>query len=310
MKILVTGGNGFIGSHFVDQLIEATLHQISVVDIFPRTYEPLPEGVTFIPGNIRDVNLLSRSLIDEKFDIVYHLAWAAISETAINNPIADIEQNLSSTVNLLSACLKAGVKRVVFLSSGGTVYGIPENLPIREDHPTNPISAYGITKLAAEKYVQMYHHLQELEYTILRPSVPYGPGQNPYRRQGAVSVFIYRALQGKPIHIWGDGETLRDYFYVKDLVGALMKVVDAPGSINTIFNLGGARAYTLNQVVTLIEENLNIRVRVIHETGRKFDVSRLQLDTSNAAEKLNWKPTTSLGEGILLTSEWIRRWML
>jgi UDP-glucose 4-epimerase len=244
--------------------------------------------------------------VDQGIDIIYHLAWTTIHETALKNPAADIEQNLIPSVNLLEACLDAGVKQFVFLSSGGTVYGIPETLSVREDHPTRPINAYGITKLAVEKYVQMQSYLHGMNYVIFRPSVPYGPYQNPHRRQGAVSVFAYHALRGEQIDIWGDGEVQRDYFYVGDLIRALVAVLDFPVATNAVINLGGMQMYTLNQLVIAIEQALKVKIQVRYEAARKFDVLRLQLDTQSASELLHWQPEVTLSEGIARTVEWIR----
>jgi UDP-glucose 4-epimerase len=304
--ILVTGGNGFIGSHLVNQLATSAQHRVTVFDLYPRPYDVLPRGVQFIQGNLSNSNLIRRTLVDEGIEIVYHMAWTTIHETALKNPAADIEQNLIPSVNLLEACLDAGVKQFVFLSSGGTVYGIPETLSVREDHPTRPINAYGITKLAVEKYVQMQSYLHGMNYVIFRPSVPYGPYQNPHRRQGAVSVFAYHALRGEPIDIWGDGEVQRDYFYVGDLIRALVAVLDFPVPTNAVINLGGMQMYTLNQLVTAIEQALKVKIQVRYEAARKFDVLRLQLDTHSASELLYWQPEVILSEGIARTVEWIR----
>jgi UDP-glucose 4-epimerase len=304
--ILVTGGNGFIGSHLVNQLATSEQHRVTVFDLYPRPYEALPGGVQFIQGSLNNSNLIRRTLVDQGIDIVYHMAWTTIHETALKNPAADIEQNLIPSVNLLEACLDAGVKQFVFLSSGGTVYGIPETLSVREDHPTRPINAYGITKLAVEKYVQMQSYLHGMNYVIFRPSVPYGPYQNPHRRQGAVSVFAYHALRGEQIDIWGDGEVQRDYFYVGDLIRALVAVLDFPVATNAVINLGGMQMYTLNQLVIAIEQALKVKIQVRYEAARKFDVLRLQLDTQSASELLHWQPEVTLSEGIARTVEWIR----
>ena len=304
--ILITGGNGFIGSHLVDQLSVTKEHRVTVLDLYPRTYNCLPGEAQFIQGNLGNTNLIRRTLVDQGIDIVYHLAWTTIHETALKNPVADIEQNLIPSVNLLEACLDASIKRFVCLSSGGTVYGIPDTLPIREDHPTRPINAYGITKLAVEKYVQMYSYLYGMKYVIFRPSVPYGPYQNPHRRQGAISVFIYHALHNIPVSIWGDGEVQRDYFYVGDLVKALVAVLDLPTAVNTVINLGGRQMYTLNQLLAAVERVLKIKIQVRYEAARKFDVPRLQLDTHLANEFLHWQPDVSLSEGIARTLEWIK----
>jgi UDP-glucose 4-epimerase len=304
--ILVTGGNGFIGSHLVNQLATSAQHRVTVFDLYPRPYDALPGGVQFIQGNLSNSNLIRRTLVDEGIEIVYHMAWTTIHETALKNPAADIEQNLIPSVNLLEACLDAGIKQFVFLSSGGTVYGIPEKLSVSENHPTRPINAYGITKLAVEKYVQMHSYLHGMNYVIFRPSVPYGPYQNPHRRQGAISVFVYHSLRGEPITIWGDGNVQRDYFYVGDLSKALLAVLDMPAVTNVVINLGGKQMYSLNQLVEAIEQALKVKIQVQYEAARKFDVPNLQLDTQVARKLLNWQPEVSISEGIARTIEWIR----
>jgi len=304
--ILITGGNGFIGSNLVNQLSTLKQHRVTVFDLYPRSYNGLPRGVQFIQGNLVDSNLIRRTLVDLSIDIVYHLAWTTIHETALKNPSADIEQNLIPSVNLIEACLEAGVKRFIFLSSGGTVYGIPETSPVNEEHQTRPINAYGVTKLAVERYLLMYAYLYGMNYVIFRPSVPYGPYQNPHRRQGAVNVFIHRALKGEPVVIWGDGEIQRDYFYIDDLSEALSGALDIPAATNAIINLGGDQTYTLNQLVRAIEQVLEVSIQVRYEAGRKFDIPRLQLDTHTAKELLHWQPTISLTEGIRRTVEWIK----
>jgi UDP-glucose 4-epimerase len=154
--------------------------------------------------------------------------------------------------------------------------------------------------------VQMYAYLNRLNYVIFRPSVPYGPYQNPHRRQGAVATFIYHALRGEPVVIWGDGEVLRDYFYVGDLCRALVAVQDLSVGTNAVINLGGAQGYTLNQLVAVIEQVMHRKIQVRYEAGRKFDVPRLQLDIRAANQLLHWQPETTLAEGIARTAEWIR----
>jgi UDP-glucose 4-epimerase len=299
--ILVTGGNGFIGSHLVNQLAASKQHRVTVFDLYPRPYDTIPSGVQFIQGTLSNADLTRQTLVDQGIEVVYHLAWSTIHETALKNPAADIEHNLIPSVNLLEACLEAGVKQFIYLSSGGTVYGIPETLPIGEDHPTRPISAYGISKLTVEKYAQMYSYLHDMNYVIFRPSVPYGPYQNPRRRQGAVSVFIYHALRGEPVTIWGDGEAQRDYFYVDDLTRALLSALDSPAALNAAINLGGTEA-----LVAIIEQTLKVKIQVRYEAARNFDVPHLQLDIRTASEILHWRPQVSLSDGIARTAGWIK----
>lgn len=305
-RVLVVGGNGFIGSHLVNKLAASGNAAVTVLDLYPRPYDALPKGAQFIQGTLSDSSLVRRILIDQGIEAVYHMAWASIHETANRDPEADVEQNLIPTISLLEACREAEVKRVIFTSSGGTVYGVPLTDTVTEAHPTNPINAYGVSKLTVEKYLQMYHHLYGLEYVILRPSVPYGPRQNPHRRQGAVTVFIHQALRGEPITIFGDGSTLRDYFYIEDMARALVAALDCPFSTDAIFNLAGSRGYTLNELVQVIEETLGLKLTVNYEPVRKFDASQLRLDVSAAAKRLGWQPTTSLSQGIELTAAWLR----
>lgn len=305
-NILVTGGNGFIGSHLVNKLASLRKYRIVILDAFPRLFGVLPEGVKYFQGNLSNADLVRKILQDEAIEAVYHLAWSTIHETALQNPAADIENNLIPSINLLEASAYTGVKHFIYLSSGGTVYGQPKHLPVHETAPLHPINAYGVTKLTVEHYVRMFSHLRNLPYTIFRPSVPYGPYQNPHRRQGAVAVFIYRALHHQPITIWGDGSVTRDYFYIDDLTNALVSSLSEPKSLNQVINLGGQVAYNLNELVQQIEEALKTKITIQYEPSRNFDVPHLQLDISAAKRILNWEPVTGLLQGIQQTSEWMK----
>jgi len=309
-NILVTGGNGFIASHLVDALASEG-NKITVLDIYPRQYEESPKNVRFIQGNLQDLQIIRRAIEDGQIEVVYHAAWATIHESALKDPVGDVEVNLIPTITLLNTCLEAGIKRVIFLSSGGTVYGLPEKLPISETHPTNPINAYGITKLMAEKYLRMFHHLYGLEYVILRPSVPFGPRQNPFHRQGVVPIFIYKTLMGEPITIFGDGDAVRDFFYIDDLTRALVasKDVRFDPRKNT-FNLGGMVPYSLNSLIEIIESELGVKVQKEYTAPRNFDVPYLLLDTSFAQSQMGWKPIVTLEKGIKHTAEWMKKWII
>jgi UDP-glucose 4-epimerase len=308
-NILITGGNGFIGSHLVDRLALLPDTNVTVFDMFPRVYGSLPPRVKIVQGNLNDISLVRRTLDSHSIDLVYHTAWANIHETSLKNVVADLENNLVPTLGLLETCRDVGVKRLIFLSSGGTIYGIPNSLPMREDHSTNPINAYGVTKLTVEKYIRMYSHLYGLEYVILRPSVPYGPRQPPHRRQGVISVFIYNALLGTPVRIWGDGNNIiRGYFYIQDLIEALVRVGDIQLVGEAIYNLDGVVSYSLNDIIRIIQSVLNVVINVQNEPPRPFDVPHLVLDISRATNAFGWLPHTSLEEGIINTAEWIKRY--
>jgi UDP-glucose 4-epimerase len=303
-RILVTGGHGFIGSHLVDGLAAAGHRDVTILGRRRR-----PGRSKFILDDLSDAGRVRRALASRRFEVVYHAAWSTIHETSLEDIALDVEANLKTTVNLLEACRATGVRRVIFLSSGGTVYGLPRTSPVREDHPTDPISAYGITKLAAEKYLELYRHLYGLDYVIFRPSVPYGPGQNPLKRQGAVSVFTYRALRGEPITIWGDGSAVRDFFYVGDMIQPLVRALDAPIKGPRIFNLAGRRGYTLLQLVKVLGSTLNLEPRIDFKPARAFDVPTVRLDIGAATRAFRWTESTPLAEGIRRTADWQRAWM-
>ena len=305
MKALVVGGNGFIGSHLVDGLVAAGV-EVSVLDLYGRRYGEMPGGVRFIQGDLTQQYLVREAL--SNVDVVYHLAWATIHEIANRDPAADIRSNLIPSINLLEEARQAGVGRIVFVSSGGTVYGPAAESPIQETHPTDPINAYGISKLTFEKYLHMFHSLYGLDYVIFRPSVPYGPRQNPLGRQGAVAVFLYRVAHGLPSTIWGDGSVSRDFFYVSDLVPPMVAAAEAElsSSGRRIFNIGGGEAISLNSLIAAIEETVGAKAQVRYEAPRGFDVPRIVLDASAAREDLGFAVSTSLHDGLAKTWDWMR----
>lgn len=303
MKALVTGGNGFIGAHLVDRLV-ALGWKVKVLDLFDRRFGSSPASVDLIRADLASDYAAREALAD--VDTVFHLAWSTIHEVATRDPLQDIEANLVPSVRLIDQCRHSGVRRIVFLSSGGTVYGPAQHLPITEEHPTYPVSAYGITKLAVEKYLHMYRYLYGLECVILRPSVPYGPWQDPRRRQGAVGVFLYRTARGEPIEIWGDGSVVRDYFYISDLISAIVQaatVQELDGK--PVYNIGGGQGYSLNDLVDVIQRTAGRKVTVVYRPGRRFDVPSVVLDTSRAAACLEWYPRVDLSEGVERTWKWV-----
>jgi UDP-glucose 4-epimerase len=302
MKVLVTGGNGFIGSHLVDHLVNREW-DVTVFDLNERRYDPLPSQVHFIKGDFNQAYLVREAV--SGVDVVFHLTWTTIHEIANQDPAGDVTANLIPTIHLLEACRNAGVRRIVFTSSGGTVYGPAQASPISETHPQNPINGYGISKLAAEKYFYMFRHLYGLDYAIFRPSVPYGPRQNPLAGQGAVAVFLYRVANGLPVTIWGDGSVTRDYFYVSDLAQALIAGAESRLYEHRIFNIGGGEEVSLIELLKRIEEVLGKRARVEYAPARRFDAPRIVLDTRLARQELGWKPTVSLTDGLVETWKWM-----
>lgn len=302
MRALVIGGNGFIGSHLVNHLVDAHW-RVEVLDLRENLLGKLPSSVRLIKGDMKDNRLVRKALAGT--DVVFLLAWSTIHETATANPVADVQANMIPTLQVIEACRDTGVKRVVFISSGGAVYGPAVNVPINESHPTHPISAYGVSKLAVEKYLFMYQRLYGLDSVVLRPSVPYGPGQNPLRKQGAVTVFLYRTAKGMPITIWGDGSATRDFFYVSDLITALEAAATRPLGQHRVFNIGGNEEISINRLLEITQEVVGKRAVLEYHPARLFDPQRVVLDTGLAARELDWQPQIPILQGVFETWRWM-----
>ena len=303
MKALLLGGNGFIGSHLVDRLL-ADGHAVRVFDKYEERYRRPLAQVDYRFGDFGNRGLLAEAL--QGVDIVVHLISTSLPKTSNDDPAYDVSSNVVETLFLLEQCLAQQVKKIVFVSSGGTVYGRPAKLPINEDSPTEPECSYGIVKLTIEKYLALFNHLHGLEYTVVRPSNPFGSRQNPHGIQGAVSVFLGRVAEGKPIEIWGNGEVVRDYMYIDDLVEGICRAATIAAQ-DRIINLGSGTGISLNDIVEVIRRVTGKAVEVMYREGRPFDVPQIYLDISRAREQLGWSPTTPFDEGIRRTWEFIQR---
>ncbi len=297
----MVGGGGFIGTHLVERLVERG-DPVRVYNRSPNRFRALPVGAEYVEGELGNHGLIRESV--EGMQTVFHLASNTLPKTSNDDPIYDVRSNLVDTLQLLEACVEAGVGKVVFASSGGTVYGPPETVPIAEDHPNNPISSYGIVKLAIEKYLGLFHHLYGLDYASLRISNPYGPYQDPAGQQGAIGVFLHRILTGQPISIWGDGGVVRDYLYISDLVDA-MELAAETETERKVFNVGYGRGASLNELLDTIAGVVGERSEVEYLPARALDVPVSVLDITRARGDLGWAPKTNLVEGIARTWEWV-----
>ncbi len=301
MNCLIIGGKGFIGSHLVDRLLQRG-QSVKVYDRGLNECRAMPAGVEYAEGELGNLGLLKEAV--EGMEVVYHLASTTLPKTSNDDPIYDVRSNLVDTIQLLEACVAGGVRKVIFPSSGGTVYGVTQTVPVSETHPTNPLSSYGIVKLAIEKYLRLFNHLHGLDYTVLRISNPYGPYQNPLGQQGVISVFLRRIYTGQPITIWGDGSVIRDYLYISDLVDALETVAQAETQ-NKLFNIGSGCGTSLNELIEFMSTVVEERPTVEYLPSRVLDVPTSVLDVSRARRELGWKPKTDLAEGIARTWDWL-----
>lgn len=305
MRILVTGGTGFIGSHVVEQLL-AEGHELRVMAHSAALSPELSfigQHTELILGDLSDKSTLQRAL--QSMEALVHLAWSTVPGNATADPVFDVQSNVIGTLHLLEQAKAQKLKKFVFISSGGTVYGVPEFTPITESHPTNPLSAYGLSKLTVEKYLHLYEQLYGLDYTVLRVANAYGERQNLLKGQGVVGVWLHRVSRGETIEIWGDGSVIRDYVYVRDIARAVSQAVSTP-SATKILNIGSGRGYSLKEVLEAIRGVVKQEFAVRYLPGRSFDVASNVLDIGLAAQRLGWQPETNFSEGVARVWAWMQ----
>ena len=305
MKCLVLGGGGFMGSHLSGALLAAG-HAVRVLErpnLRPVAVLPPRQELEWMEGDFLNTDDVNRAVAG--CEVIFHLISTTLPKSSNDNPAYDVESNLVGTLQMLEAARRAGARKVVFASSGGTVYGIPRELPIRETHPTDPVCSYGICKIAIEKYLHLYFALHGLDYCGLRIGNPYGEGQRPTAAQGAIAVFMHKALNNEPIEIWGDGTVTRDYVYVGDVVQAFMRSLSWAGEAR-VFNIGSGEGHSLIELIGAIESMLGRPVARRHLPARTFDVPRNVLDISMARDVLGWRPVTPLAEGLRRTHRWLQ----
>jgi UDP-glucose 4-epimerase len=288
----VLGGTGFLGRQLCAELVrqQYVVRSISRSGHPPGSPEMWWENVQWIAGDVGSA--VSLDAIQDA-DVLLHLASTTYPYTSNRDPVYDLESNTVATVRMLQSGALSNLRKIIFVSSGGTVYGVPQSIPIDESHPTDPICAYGIHKLACEKYIQLFHFMHKIDYAILRVSNMYGPLHETERPFGAVETFMRRCIQGKAIDIWGDGSTTRDYVHVEDVVASLTKSIEH-GSPSGIFNIGSGVGHTLNDLVKMLEQRAGAKVKVNYLPQRNFDVPANVLDISKAKEELGWQPRSNL----------------
>ena len=295
--MLILGGTGFIGSHLTERLT-ANHQRVRVVARRPSIWGHVVPGVDYRFFELDDQRQLDKAL--EGIEVVFHLISATVPKTANENPLYDVQSNLVGSLFLFERCVARRIRKIVYVSSGGTVYGRPKALPVTENDPTEPECFYGATKLAVEKYLALFSKEHGLDYVILRPSNPYGARQNPRGQQGIIAVLCWKFLSDEEIVIWGDGSVVRDYVYVTDVAEALARA-GTHATPERIYNLGSGVGVSLNQLVNIIKTLTKKSPRIRYENARGFDVPTIFLDASRARTRLLWKPSIGLDEGISRT---------
>jgi len=306
-KVLVLGADGFIGSHLTEALVQKGF-SIRVFDLFKdgksKNLEHLKEKIEFFSGNFLNQADISQAI--EGCMYVFHFISLTTPASSMNDPLIDIDGNIKGSVNLLQRCVEAKVKRVIFASSGGSIYGNQDEASFSENDPVFPISPYAISKLAIERYLEYFRIEYGLDYLSLRYANPYGPGQNIVGSQGIVPIFLNLIKQDNPLSIFGDGDNVRDYIYIDDLADATVAIFNKETS-QRVFNIGSNKGVSINELVTLMKKVTvkNIITKMVPSRG--IDVRRIVLNTKKIEKEIGIISKVSLEEGIAKTWRWIQQ---
>jgi len=304
MKILVTGGAGFIGSHIVDRFVQEG-YEVAVVDnLSTGKRRHVNRAAKFYRTDIRSW-WLERVFRRERPVIVCHHAAQMDVRRSVRDPVFDAEINILGTLNVLRHAIKYGVRKVLFASSGGAVYGEPEKLPVSEDHLVRPASPYGISKAVGDEYLRYFRDADGLEFVSLRYANVYGPRQDPYGEAGVVGIFTQKMLLGEQPIINGNGRQTRDFVYVDDVVEA--NVAAANKAARGIYNVGTGKETSVNELFSLLAGLINPAIREVHGPAKKGEQQRIALDASKFHRELDWEPKVSLKDGLARTVEYYRQ---
>ena len=296
MKILVTGGAGFIGSHVVDLYVERGYQVVVVDDLSTGTSSNLNPAATFYEMDVRDPEV-AEVFERERPDIVNHHAAQMDVRRSVDDPIFDADINILGSLRLIEHSRQFGVRRFIYISSGGAVYGEPEFLPCDEAHPINPICQYGASKHTVEHYLFMYRVNYGMDYAVLRYANVYGPRQNPRGEAGVVAIFIGQMLDGQKVVINGDGKQTRDFVYVADCAWANLLTLTG-GGVDGVFNIGSGRGTSVNEIFTELQSITSYLLPPFHGPAKLGETRRIYLDANKARRELGWRPTVDLKEGL------------
>ena len=305
MRILVTGAAGFIGSHLVDALVAAGHSVAALDDLSAGKEESLNPRARLHVASVTDADALQDVFAKERPRAVFHLAAQTSVRRSMAAPAFDANANLLGSINTLQSCVEHGVERVVF-SSTAAVYSEPLYLPVREDHPKRPQSAYGVAKLAAESYIRFYADEYGLRYKILRYGNVYGPRQDPHGEAGVVAIFANQMLEGTQPAIFGDGSKTRDYVYVDDVASANLLAMSSRGD-NDVYNIARGIETTDYEIFDAVRAATGANVDPAYRNKRPGEADRIALDNAKASRVLGWTPKMGLTEGVTLEVEHIRR---
>jgi len=304
VNVLILGATGFIGSHICDLAVRNGWQVRILIRPGSKSNQiTLPINVEIMHGDYKDKNIIERALY--KIEVIFHFISTTIPKSSNENKELDIVENVIPLISLLDISVRSGVRKIIFSSSGGTIYGIPNKLPIDESHCTLPLTSYGIHKLTIEKYLNLYFYQHNLDYSVMRIANPYGERQSPTGGQGVISVFMNNCINNQIVEIWGDGSVIRDYIHVSDVANAAVLLAKLNPS-EKIFNIGCGQGRSLNELVSLISKIVGKKLNVKYSQGRVIDVPVNILDITRAQTLLGWKPNVNINDGLTRTLEWFQ----
>ena len=307
MNVIVLGAAGFIGTNLAMELARQATDTVTLVDVCRDYFAPVRacsfENVRFVESGFTEQTDFDSLLQGQQ--VVYHLVSTTVPTTSNQQIPQELTANVVVTAKMLDACVRCGVEKVVFISSGGTVYGKESNCPLREDTPTNPISSYGIQKVTIEKLLYLYRYMYGLDYRVVRLANPYGPWQRPNGVLGAVTTFTYKALMDQPIAVYGDGSVVRDFIYIDDAIRGIRNIVNGQGRHRT-YNLGSGRGTSIRQVLQAVEKALGKKLNMEFQPARAVDMPVNYLDISRYEADFGKLEPIDLEEGIVRTAAFLK----
>lgn len=301
---IIFGGSGFIGSHLAERLVRDG-YEVKIFDSFKKgtpNIDAIINDVEIIRGDFLIKEDLYRALKD--VDYLFHYISTTTPVTAVKNPVFDVETNIIGSIQLFQAAVESNVEKIIYPSSGGTIYGQVDEDRIKETNPLNPVNPYAISKLAIEKYLGYFKYAHGMDYCILRYSNPYGERQNPLGNQGVIPIFLSKIKHQEQPVIYGDGSAIRDYIYIQDAIDATMEVLNS-GTRDTIFNIGSGQETTLNQLVDIMGDITGRQIQPAYVDSSGIYLPKIVLDISHIQKETGWCPKIDISEGIRRTWKWI-----
>ncbi len=309
MKVLVTGGAGFIGSWVAKKYLQKG-HKVVVVDnLSTGRKEFVPEGAEFYHVDIRDKKSMENLFKENKFDIVNHHAAQSSVAVSVKNPFEDFTNNIYGSMVLLEMSRKYGISNFIFASTGGAIYGEPKKNPVSEEHKLEPISPYAFSKMVFERYLDYYHDVFGINFIALRYGNVYGPRQSPFGEAGVIAIFSYRMLKKEECYIYGDGNQERDFVYVEDVAEANVRVLELLFNSNKLslkLNIGTGKGISINSLFKILAGKIGYDKKPVYKARREGEVYKIYLDSKKASKVLNWEPVVTFEQGVNEVVEWFK----